>query len=390
MGTVGGRPYRILLVGGARPNFMKVAALVHALSGKREAAESAGVTLRVSIVHTGQHYDANMSEVFFRELGIPNPDRHLEIGPGTHAGQTARIMLAFEKVLEEEPPDLVVVVGDVNSTLACSLTAKKLGFEVAHVEAGLRSFDESMPEEINRKVTDCISDLLFVSEESGLRNLREEGVPESRIFHVGNVMIDTLRRNLVNLERGLVKPSESVRTFCENRRYAVLTLHRPSNVDRREYLEPIWRVIHEMAREVPVLFPVHPRTRARLASFALDAGNVLLTDPVGYFDMLYAVRGATLVVTDSGGLQEETTALGVPCVTIRENTERPATVDVGTNYLVGTHPEAIRQAIRRVLSGNGKKGSVPPLWDGRAAERIADIVIRKASGSLGGLPVRLS
>jgi UDP-N-acetylglucosamine 2-epimerase (non-hydrolysing) len=285
-------------------------------------------------------------------------------------------MVAFEKVVLEDRLDMVVVVGDVNSTVACSLTAKKLGVRVAHVEAGLRSFDMGMPEEINRRLTDAISDMLFVTEESGLRNLRAEGVPEDRIFLVGNVMIDTLLRNVARVSAKDFVPSDAVRVVCQpGKRYAVLTLHRPSNVDAREALAPIWEAISEVARQVPVLFPVHPRTRSRISAFGLDATGFTLVDPIGYFDMLYAVKGAAMVLTDSGGLQEETTALGVPCVTIRENTERPVTVDIGTNYLVGTRPEAILAASREILSGHGKKGVVPPLWDGHAAERIVDVLL---------------
>lgn len=366
----------ICIVAGARPNFMKVAPIAHALSARREEARRTGLDLRVSIIHTGQHYDENMSDVFFRDLGIPNPDRHLEVGSGSHAEQTARIMIAFEKALLEDRPDLVVVVGDVNSTLACSLTAKKRGIKVAHVEAGLRSFDMGMPEEINRKLTDAISDLLFVTEESGIRNLQREGVAREKVFLVGNVMIDTLRRNLARLDDGGFVPSTRVKEFCENMgRYAVLTLHRPSNVDSREAFAAVWTAISEVAREIPILFPIHPRTRGKMAAFGLDSAGVTLLDPIGYLDMLYAVKGAAFVLTDSGGLQEETTVLGVPCVTIRENTERPVTVEVGTNYLAGTSPEAILAASRGILAGNAKKGTVPPLWDGRAAERIADILL---------------
>ncbi|HEY7527834.1 MAG TPA: UDP-N-acetylglucosamine 2-epimerase (non-hydrolyzing), partial [Candidatus Deferrimicrobiaceae bacterium] len=378
---MGNRNLHIMLVAGARPNFMKVAPVHHALSARTEPSRAKGIDLRVSIVHTGQHYDANMSDVFFRELEIPAPDHHLEVGSGSHAEQTARIMIAFEKVLLEDRPDLVVVVGDVNSTVACALTAKKMGIRVAHVEAGLRSFDMGMPEEINRKLTDAISDLLFVTEESGAANLRVEGIPADRIFPVGNVMIDTLVRNLARLENGEFVPSEHLREFCApGRKYAVLTLHRPSNVDRADILLPLWRAIVEIARTAPVLFPVHPRTRTRIESFGIvEMGQVSLVDPLGYLDMLHAVRGAALVLTDSGGLQEETTALGVPCITIRENTERPVTVDVGTNYLAGTNPDAILSIAREILSGKGKKGSLPPFWDGKAAERIAEILLRRLS-----------
>jgi UDP-N-acetylglucosamine 2-epimerase (non-hydrolysing) len=354
---------------------MKVAPIVHALTARQAAALEAGVDLRTFIVHTGQHYDPNMSDVFFRELGIPSPDRHLEAGSGSHAEQTAKIMVGFEKVVLADRPDLVVVVGDVNSTIACALTAKKMGVRVAHVEAGLRSFDMSMPEEINRRLTDAISDLLFVTEESGMRNLRTEGVPVERIHIVGNVMIDTLYRNLGRIERGEVAPSPHVREFCGGRRYAVLTLHRPSNVDSDETLKSIWDAVGSVARECPILFPVHPRTRRRIASCGLQEEGIAMVEPLGYLDMLYAVRGASLVLTDSGGLQEETTALGVPCITIRENTERPVTVEVGTNYLAGTKPEAIKSAAREILSGRARKGRVPDLWDGQASERIADILL---------------
>ncbi len=372
------RRLRIHLVAGARPNFMKVAPLYHSLTARRDSARTRGIALEVSIVHTGQHYDANMSDVFFRDLGIPAPGRHLEVGSGSHAEQTARIMVAFEKVCLEDRPDLAVVVGDVNSTIACAITAKKTGVRVAHVEAGLRSFDEEMPEEINRRLTDAISDLLFVTEESGMRNLRAEGVPEERIHMVGNVMIDTLRRNLARIEDGGYAPSRDVADFCGKAgRYAVLTLHRPSNVDRAETLTPLWDALLEIGRKIPILFPAHPRTRKNLDLFGLSTDGIRMVDPVGYLDMLYAVKGAAMVLTDSGGLQEETTALGVPCVTIRENTERPVTVDVGTNYLVGTDPAAVRDAAKAIMSGRGKKGSVPPLWDGHAADRIAEILLER-------------
>src|SRR3990172_4455443 len=276
----------IALVAGPRPNFMKIAPLYHALAARKEADRAKGIDLRVSVVHTGQHYDENMSDVFFRDLGIPNPDRHLEVGSGSHAEQTAKIMVAFEKVVLEDRPDFVVVVGDVNSTIACALTAKKLGVRVAHVEAGLRSFDMGMPEEINRKLTDAISDLLFVTEESGVRNLLAEGVAKEKIFLVGNVMIDTLKCSIAKIDGGGFQPSMSVKKFCDGgRRYAVLTLHRPSNVDSRKALEPIWGAISEVAREIPILFPVHPRTREKISAFGLDGAGVALVEPIGYLDM---------------------------------------------------------------------------------------------------------
>jgi UDP-N-acetylglucosamine 2-epimerase (non-hydrolysing) len=298
------------------------------------------------------------------------------VGSGTHAEQTGKIMIAFEKILLEEKHDLVIVVGDVNSTIACSLTAKKMGVKVGHVEAGLRSFDMSMPEEINRKLTDAISDLLFVTEKSGVRNLRAEGIPQEKIFLVGNVMIDTLKQNLSTIEGKGYVPLKSLRNFLSNGlRYAVLTLHRPSNVDCQETLIPIWGAITDVAKQIPILFPVHPRTGSKLKEFGLKAEGVSIIEPIGYLDMLYAVKNAEMVLTDSGGLQEETTVLGVPCVTIRENTERPITVELGTNYLAGTRPESILSAAREILSGNAKKGTIPPLWDGHAAERIVDILL---------------
>jgi len=368
----------ISLVAGARPNFMKLAPIVHAFSESMHSMNDAGIDLNVSIVHTGQHYDPNMSDIFFRDLGIRKPDRYLDVGSGSHAQQTAKIMIAFEKFLLDFRTDLVIVVGDVNSTIACALTAKKLGIEVAHVEAGLRSFDMEMPEEINRKLTDAISDFLFVTEDSGVRNLLSEGVPRENIFLVGNVMIDTLYQNLSGISSNEFIPAGPVRDFCtRRRRYAVLTLHRPTNVDRRETLEPLWSVITELAQDIPILFPVHPRTREKIAEYDLYKGNVTMVEPIGYLDMLFAVKGATMVLTDSGGLQEETTFLGIPCITIRNNTERPVTVEVGTNYLVGTNPEAIVATANEILSGKAKKGTTPPLWDGHAAERIVEIIQRK-------------
>jgi UDP-N-acetylglucosamine 2-epimerase (non-hydrolysing) len=373
----GMKGFSIAVVAGARPNFMKIAPIVRALRERAGIAHESGVDLRVSIVHTGQHYDENMSMVFFRELEIPEPDRYLGVGSGSHAEQTAKIMVAFEKYLLQERPDWVVVVGDVNSTIGCALPAKKLGSKVAHVEAGLRSFDMSMPEEINRKLTDAISDLFFVTEESGERNLRAEGVAPDKVFVVGNVMIDTLLRNKAKIEEPDFVPSPDVKAFCDkSRRYGVLTLHRPSNVDNRETLVPIWGVLSGIARRIPLLFPIHPRTRAKIREFGLGENGITLVDPVGSLDMLHAMKGAALVLTDSGGLQEETTTLGIPCITIRENTERPVTVTMGTNYLTGTDPAMILSAVNEILSGNAKKGSIPPLWDGRAAERIAGILLR--------------
>jgi len=367
----------IHIVAGARPNFMKIAPVVEALRSLGKAGGGDSFP-RIHIIHTGQHYDSNMSGIFFTELGIPKPNCYLGVGSGSQAEQTARTMVAYEKVLLQDRPDLMIVVGDVNSTLACSLTGKKMGIRVSHVEAGLRSFDMTMPEEINRKLTDAISDLLFVTEEAGIRNLRREGVPEEKIYFVGNVMIDTLRKNLLRLEKGDISPAGPLKSFLlGKKRYAVLTLHRPSNVDRKEDLCRVWSAIREIAGEVPILFPVHPRTKNRIGEYGLDVANIEMVEPFGYLDMLYAVKGATLVLTDSGGLQEETTVLGIPCVTIRENTERPSTVDIGTNYLAGTDPGSILSATREILSGHPKKGAIPPHWDGHAAERIAEIILRE-------------
>lgn len=365
------RTFKIFFIAGARPNFMKIAPIIKAIDSASVSYSSNGITLLTKIIHTGQHYDHNMSDVFFQELGIPRPHWNLEVGSGSHAQQTARIMIEFEKVLDTEMPDLLIVVGDVNSTIACSLTAKKMGIPVAHVEAGLRSFDMDMPEEINRKLTDAISDYLFVTEESGVNNLTREGVEGKKIFFVGNVMIDTLLVNLKRLKNGLWQPSQEILKWVEeNQRYAVLTLHRPSNVDTQDVFTGIWSSIIQINADLPVLFPVHPRTAQKMKFFNLKGDGVTLVEPLGYMDMLYLVSNATLVLTDSGGLQEETTVLEVPCITIRENTERPSTVDVGTNYLVGTDAEKILEMARLVIKGQGKKGTIPPLWDGKAAERI--------------------
>jgi len=370
------KKFVIHFIAGARPNFMKIAPIVKAMERRQQEGEGRVNNFQVKIVHTGQHYDKNMSEVFFRELGIPEPDYNLEVGSGSHAEQTGNVMMAFEKILLKDRPDLVVVVGDVNSTIACSLTAKKLGIRVAHVEAGLRSFDMEMPEEINRILTDRISDLLFVTEESGITNLKNEGVSEDRIHFVGNVMIDTLMSNLEKLDGEEYEVSPAVGNFIgENIDYGVMTLHRPSNVDDKDVFLRIWAAVQEIGSKIPILFPVHPRTRARMSDFGFKPDGVQLIDPIGYMDMLSAFRKAKLVLTDSGGLQEETTYLGVPCITIRENTERPSTIEIGTNYLAGTDPDKICSIANEILEGRGKKGQIPPLWDGKAAERIVEVLV---------------
>jgi UDP-N-acetylglucosamine 2-epimerase (non-hydrolysing) len=315
-----------------------------------------------------------MSRVFFDELGLPKPDFYLGIGSGSHAEQTAGVMVAFEKILLEEKPDLVIVVGDVNSTIACSLVAKKLYIKVAHVEAGLRSFDRTMPEEINRLLTDAISDYLFVTEQSGLDNLKNEGVSGEKIFFSGNVMIDSLVRNMAKISDSAILETMNL----TSNEYMLCTLHRPSNVDDKDSLKKILDVLNEYALSHKVIFPVHPRTKANIARFGFDTAlskNLLLCEPIGYIDFLCLVKNAQLILTDSGGIQEESTYLGVPCITLRENTERPVTIDIGTNYLVGTDLNKLHQAVTNVLQSTTKKGSIPPLWDGKAAERICEQLV---------------
>lgn len=358
---------RVACVAGARPNFMKVAPLLRALSGHPR--------LEALFVHTGQHYDENMSGTFLEELGLPAPDVHLGVGAHANGHPTARIMEAFGNALPGLAPDLVLVVGDVNSTVACSLVCAQRAIAVGHVEAGLRSFDRTMPEEINRLVTDRVSDLLFVTEQSGLTNLRREGIPDERVHFTGNTMIDTLTRLLPRIEEA--RAAEKL--GLTKKGYAVVTLHRPSNVDTREDLAPLVDLLRETARSLPLVFPVHPRTRASLDSFGLwaalvEAPGVLALEPRPYVEFLSLVKDAALVLTDSGGIQEETTFLGVPCITRRRSTERPSTVDLGTNVLVGDDVERAREEIARAKNGHAKRGTVPPLWDGHCAERIVAVV----------------
>jgi UDP-N-acetylglucosamine 2-epimerase (non-hydrolysing) len=357
------------LIAGARPNFMKVAPIVRAMLADGHLA--------FKIVHTGQHYDREMSEVFFEELEIPNPHAWLGAGGGTHAQQTARIMTAYEELCGREHPDAVLVVGDVNSTLACSIVAKKACIPVAHVEAGLRSGDMTMPEEINRRVTDAIADWFFVTEQSAVENLRREGKPASVIFHVGQVMVDTLLRHVRRLERISPSTFETDGFKRQHPRYGVVTVHRPSNVDTAEGIERVGHALRSISAELPLIFPVHPRTRHDLEVFGVDLGpNVQLVGPRSYMEFLNLWKDAVVVLTDSGGLQEETTALGVPCITLRDNTERPVTVDEGTNVLAGTDPEEVVAETRKVLAGKAKTGRRPQLWDGRAAERIVAELVR--------------
>jgi UDP-N-acetylglucosamine 2-epimerase (non-hydrolysing) len=360
---------KIINIVGARPNFMKIAPLMEAY--KRFPA------IQPLLIHTGQHYDERMSDLFFRQLGIPKPDVNLGVGSGTHAMQTAEIMKAFEPIVIAHKPDAVLVVGDVNSTIACGMVAVKLGVKLVHVEAGLRSFDRSMPEEINRLLTDAISDLLFCSEPSGVENLRKEGVDDGRVFFVGNVMIDTLLMNRSKAERTTILEDLHLTAG----RYAVLTLHRPSNVDDEAVLGGLLDAFQEIQRDLPIIFPVHPRTRNNLARSALarrlDAmPDLRLVDPVGYLEFLKLMSSARLVLTDSGGIQEETTILKVPCLTLRENTERPVTAELGSNRLVGTDPKKILSAYHQTMAGHGREPGVPPLWDGHAAERVAAILAK--------------
>lgn len=358
------------LVAGARPNFMKIAPLVRALQ--------ADGRLEFKIVHTGQHYDREMNEVFFEELGIPQPDVRLGCGGGSHAEQTAKIMLAYEQLCGEQRPDCCLVVGDVNSTLACSIVAKKLNIPVAHVEAGLRSGDMAMPEEINRLVTDAISDWFFVTEPSGVAHLKHEGKPMDRVFDVGHVMVDNVLYQHDKLKGMDASGFETAAFKAAHARYGVVTLHRPSNVDGDENLKRVAGVLRRVAEQLPLCFPVHPRTRKNLEAAGIDLGpNVTLMGPQPYMSFLHLWSGAALVLTDSGGLQEETTALGVPCVTMRDNTERPITVDEGTNILAGTEPEAVVAACLEVVKNGGKRGRRPALWDGHAAKRIVDLLAER-------------
>lgn len=365
---------KVIVVAGARPNFMKVAPILDAFLQRRQL----GKEVEVLLVHTGQHYDKKMSDDFFSELGISNPDINLAVGSGTHAEQTARAMMAFENVCSSEQPDWVVVVGDVNSTLACAITAKKMCIGLAHVEAGLRSMDRSMPEEINRLCTDAISDLLFTTDEIANNNLYLEGIPRHSVHFVGNTMIDTLLRNL---DRALATPLPD---GLDPGHYAVITLHRPANVDSPEILKAVVSVISELARELPVVFPAHPRTRKNLEMLGLNKSlsqNVSCIEPLSYLPFIGLTARSRMILTDSGGIQEETTVLGIPCITMRDNTERPITCSIGTNVLVGTDSSKIRAAVQCVLDGKVRRGGIPEKWDGRAGERIVSVLLNENSFS---------
>jgi len=371
---------KILNIVGARPNFMKIAPLVRAMNAQPR--------IEHLLVHTGQHYDERMSKSFFEDLNLPEPDINLGVGSGSHAEQTARIMVASEKIFLQEEPDLVIVVGDVNSTMACAITAKKLNIKVAHVEAGLRSHDMTMPEEINRLCTDVLSDYLFTTDDFANQNLFAEGVSQEKVFFVGNVMIDTLMTHFDKAKRldvwrrfGVMKGN-----------YVALTMHRPANVDDRVVFSRILKALQKIAETLPIIFPIHPRTDRMLHSFGLQnqvrslaeyRGNInsgiWTCEPLGYLDFLSLYMNARLVLTDSGGLQEETSVLGIPCLTMRPNTERPITVTLGTNEVVGNDPDIILKSANDVLQGNYRKGRIPPKWDGKAGKRIVDILAREFS-----------
>ena len=394
-----------ILVAAARPNFMKIAPLIHAIHAYNEMN---GGNIYPFLVHTGQHYDVNMSDSFFRDLAIPEPDAHLGVGSGSHGEQTGKVLIEFEKVLLQEKPDLVIVVGDVNSTVACSLAAIKLHIPVAHVEAGLRSFDRKMPEEINRILTDAISDYLFTPSPDGDENLLKEGIPPEKIFLVGDIMVDSLLFNLEVAKKTRILDHLGLRkkSFTDQRPltidYCLLTLHRPSNVDNKETLSRILGALAKVSSKIPILFPVHPRTRKminefKLQSYFVDLTNnelpitnhgIYLANPFGYLDFLNLMAHAKIVLTDSGGIQEETTVLDIPCITLRDTTERPITLSEGTNVLVKDDPERIVEEVEKILTGQGRKGSCPGIWDGHTAERIVNILAEKVKLSISGNAVR--
>ena len=361
------KKFKVISVVGTRPNFIKVAPICRAFAKQGDRVESL-------LCHTGQHSDATMSDVFFEELGMPKPDFFLGINNGSHAEITGRIMIEFEKILVAQRPDLVLVVGDVNSTMACALAAVKLGIRVVHVESGLRSNDRSMPEEINRLVTDAISDYLFVTEKSGIENLKREGVPDTKVFFTGNVMIDTL----VYLDKKIAASDILSKLGLSAEKYILVTFHRPSNVDDREHLLALVHFLNGISGKMPVVFPIHPRTKRNLKDFGLlekVAPGVMLSDPLGYIEFQALTRFSKVVVTDSGGIQEETTFLGVQCLTVRDNTERPVTMEVGTNQLCGTDLSVVTAKVHDILAGKEKPGTIPELWDGDAATRIVEILV---------------
>lgn len=359
---------QITIIAGARPNFMKIAPIIH----KIIEAQERGETINYRLVHTGQHYDKKMSGDFFEQLSIPEPHVNLAAGGGTQAEQTAAIMVGFESELKKNPADVVVVVGDVTSTMACAITAQKLNTDVAHVEGGIRSGDWSMPEEINRLVTDSITNYFFTTSSFANENLRKSGVSDDQIFFVGNTMIDTLLRQLPHLQQ----PEFWGDYNLEIGSYLVMTLHRPSNVDDSGQLTSLIQVIQEGCGDFPVIFPVHPRTTKNIMEMGIEIGNIKLVEPLGYREFNYLVKNSKGVITDSGGITEETTVMGIPCMTLRESTERPETCTIGTNELIGTSPEALKASLRKLLAGEWKEGKIPELWDGKASERIVNALLK--------------
>ncbi|MDB5255488.1 MAG: UDP-N-acetylglucosamine 2-epimerase [Chitinophagaceae bacterium] len=350
------------IIAGARPNFMKIAPIIEAI----EEVKKEGKSIDYRLIHTGQHYDKKMSGDFFEQLGIPEPHANLEAGGGTQAEQTGAIMIRFEQELLNHPSDLVLVVGDVTSTMACAITAQKMGIKVAHVEAGIRSGDWGMPEEINRLVTDSITNYFFTTSEVANKNLADSGIGKERIFFVGNTMIDTLLKK----EPQFIQPSFWQELGLKDKQYLVMTLHRPSNVDSPEQLQCLLDVLEVGTQQLPVIFPVHPRTRNNLEKFGIKLNHVKMVEPMGYLEFNYLVKQAKGVITDSGGITEETTVMGVPCMTLRNSTERPETCTIGTNELLGSDPEALKKALHQLFAGQWKKGGIPPLWDGKASKRI--------------------
>ncbi len=371
---------KVITVAGARPNFVKIAPLLHGFNSRNAESEKAGRKDRIEsvLVHSGQHYDSSMSDVFFRDLNIPPPDINLGIGSGSHAQQTGKAMIAFEMVFEAQKPDVIVVVGDVNTTLAAALVAAKLRIPLAHVEAGLRSYDRSMPEEINRILTDAVADFLFITEKDAEINLLKEGIAPEKIFFAGNVMIDSLLKLTKRTEESKVLHAAGL----QKRNYAVITLHRPETVDDPAALASVLQILSTLQTQIPVVFPVHPRTRARLDALPdeknqKDLKGVRLLDPLGYIEFVTLMKFARFVITDSGGIQEETTALGIPCITLRKTTERPVTVTDGTNVVAGNDPAVVLQYCEKAVRGEWKAGSMPPLWDGKAGERIVRILCER-------------
>ncbi|HJV78507.1 MAG TPA: UDP-N-acetylglucosamine 2-epimerase (non-hydrolyzing) [Paludibacter sp.] len=358
---------RITIIAGARPNFMKIAPIIEAIENKNRISDC----IQYRLVHTGQHYDKNMSDSFFEQLGIPAPHVNLESGGGSQAEQTANIMVRFEKELQGNPADAVLVVGDVTSTLACSIVAKKMCTDVVHVEAGIRSFDMTMPEEINRLVTDAIADHFFTTSEAANSNLNKAGVDLSRIHFVGNTMIDTLLKN----ESRFKEPDIWREANLKSGQYFVLTLHRPANVDKETQLKALLDKVVEGSKELPIIFPVHPRTLQKLQNIGFQPSNLFTVGPMPYLEFNFLVKNAKAVITDSGGITEETTVMRVPCMTLRDNTERPETVDVGTNELIGSNPDHLAPAFQKLFSGNWKKGAIPALWDGKTGNRIVEKIL---------------